>query len=233
MGTGAISKLVGEDDYKNMQSTVAEELKKDKSAADLLTGEDAVNEVKKLRAFFNDTYCKIQLGIEREEELARRRKTGKVKVVYEQYDDMFDISDGALSVHAVDDEYCLSDIMPGCTLELIPCAPQEKIKQEIKGIMVPFNEKSEDGKNFINLYTYEDEARSYWILAYQDAKQREEDMKKTRERLAIEGTGKDSSRRVEGCSCIEGNPCTEANKYNCKNWKNRYEIAKKNGWKGF
>ena len=64
MGTGAISKLVGEDDYKNMQSTVAEELKKDKSAADLLTSDDAVNEVKKLRAFFNDTYCKIQLGIE-------------------------------------------------------------------------------------------------------------------------------------------------------------------------
>ena len=68
MGTGAISKLVGEDDYKNMQSTVAEELKKDKSAADLLTSDDAVNEVKKLRAFFNDTYCKIQLGIEREKE---------------------------------------------------------------------------------------------------------------------------------------------------------------------
>ena len=58
-------------------------------------------------------------------------------------------------------------------------------------------------------------------------------MKKTRERLAMEGTGKDSSRRVDGCSCIEGNPCTEANKYNCKNWNNRYEIAKKNGWKGF
>ena len=28
MGAGAISKLVGEDDYKNMQSTIAEELKK-------------------------------------------------------------------------------------------------------------------------------------------------------------------------------------------------------------
>jgi hypothetical protein len=32
------------------------------------------------------------------------------------------------------------------------------------------------------------------------------------------------------CSCIEGNPCVSA--YNCKNWANRYEVAKANGWKG-
>jgi hypothetical protein len=32
------------------------------------------------------------------------------------------------------------------------------------------------------------------------------------------------------CSCIEGNPCMSA--YNCKNWANRYEVAKANGWKG-
>ena len=33
------------------------------------------------------------------------------------------------------------------------------------------------------------------------------------------------------CSCIEGNPCVSA--YNCKNWDNRFEIAKANGWKGY
>ena len=27
------------------------------------------------------------------------------------------------------------------------------------------------------------------------------------------------------CSCIEGNPC--AVKYNCKDWANRYEVARK------
>ena len=39
--------------------------------------------------------------------------------------------------------------------------------------------------------------------------------------------GEDSS----SCSCIEGNPC--AVKYNCKDWNNREEVARKHGWKGF
>ena len=33
------------------------------------------------------------------------------------------------------------------------------------------------------------------------------------------------------CSCIEGNPCAVS--YNCKDWNNRFEVAKANGWKGF
>ena len=39
--------------------------------------------------------------------------------------------------------------------------------------------------------------------------------------------GEDAS----GCSCVWGNPC--AAPHCCKDWKNRFEIAKKNGWKGF
>ena len=35
--------------------------------------------------------------------------------------------------------------------------------------------------------------------------------------------------KMESCSCIEGNPCADA--YCCKDWKNRFEVAKKNGWK--
>ena len=38
-------------------------------------------------------------------------------------------------------------------------------------------------------------------------------------------------KKMESCSCIEGNPCVDA--YCCKDWKNRFEVAKKNGWKGF
>tara|TARA_B110001452_G_scaffold234303_1_gene212525 strand:+ start:791 stop:1216 length:426 start_codon:yes stop_codon:yes gene_type:complete len=33
------------------------------------------------------------------------------------------------------------------------------------------------------------------------------------------------------CSCLFGNPCASA--YNCKDWHNRFDVAKKNGWKGF
>ena len=39
--------------------------------------------------------------------------------------------------------------------------------------------------------------------------------------------GEDAS----GCSCVWGNPCVSA--HCCKDWKNRFEVAKKNGWKGF
>ena len=37
-------------------------------------------------------------------------------------------------------------------------------------------------------------------------------------------------RKTEGCSCLFGNPCQD--KYVCKDWNNRFEVAKKNGWKG-
>ena len=30
---------------------------------------------------------------------------------------------------------------------------------------------------------------------------------------------------------IKGNPCMDADA--CQDWNNRYDVAKKNGWKGF
>ena len=60
--------------------------------------------------------------------------------------------------------------------------------------------------------------------------------------------GEDSST----CSCLYGNPCSSScvqhrltifwrtsmlsyipHADNCKDWKNRFEVAKKHGWKGF
>ena len=37
-------------------------------------------------------------------------------------------------------------------------------------------------------------------------------------------------RKTEGCSGLFGNPCQD--KYVCKDCNNRFEVAKKNGWKG-
>jgi len=39
-------------------------------------------------------------------------------------------------------------------------------------------------------------------------------------------TGEDRA----SCSCIEGNPCAMA--YNCRDWANRFEVARRNGWRG-
>ena len=46
-----------------------------------------------------------------------------------------------------------------------------------------------------------------------------------------EADGGVTTKKQESCSCIEGNPCVDA--YCCKDWKNRFEVAKKHGWKGF
>ena len=39
--------------------------------------------------------------------------------------------------------------------------------------------------------------------------------------------GEDAS----GCSCVFGNPC--AAPHCCKDWRHRFEVARKHGWKGF
>ena len=47
---------------------------------------------------------------------------------------------------------------------------------------------------------------------------------------ALAGAGGIVRERMEGCSCIEGNPCMDP--YGCKDWTNRYDVAKANGWRG-
>lgn len=44
-------------------------------------------------------------------------------------------------------------------------------------------------------------------------------------------SGEDGGRRGgEGCSCLYGNPCVD--QYVCKDWANRMDVARKNGFKG-
>ena len=54
---------------------------------------------------------------------------------------------------------------------------------------------------------------------------------KTTYKAAKEDDGLTGGKRAEGCSCIWGNPC--ATPEPCKDWHNRFDVAKKNGWKGF
>ena len=157
--------------------------------------------------------------------------TGKVQVNYQMYDEKFDIVDGIMAVEYLDDEYALSFAMPGCKLELITCPLARKLELEndpATASQVPFVRKSEDGKHFVGMHTLAE----YWVVVYEDEEQRKRDMEKVRARIAAEGIAKNEGEREVGCSCIEGNPCTEGNKYNCKNWEMRFAIAKENGWKG-
>lgn len=42
---------------------------------------------------------------------------------------------------------------------------------------------------------------------------------------SIEDTSIRDGTRLESCSCIEGNPC--ATPYTCRDWENRFEVAKR------
>lgn len=210
-------------------------------ASDCLDRETSLREVKRIRRQIqNYIYKKKHQEVTRAKvaaELNARITTGKVRLIYSIYDRLFDIKDGVISVEEVDEEYCLSDIMPDCSLELIDMKPQARIDQENAGIPTPFIEKTVrwnfDVGEWQSLYTYDPddrEPKKYWIVVFQDPKQREKALAKTRQRM---GTMEVPTRtplgcpleRMEGCSCLEGNPCTEFNKYNCKDWDNRIAVA--------
>jgi len=48
--------------------------------------------------------------------------------------------------------------------------------------------------------------------------------------LDIRNDGAPTGEDTASCSCVEGNPCASA--YNCRDWANRLDIARRNGWRG-
>ena len=194
-----------------------------------------LDEVKRLRTQLQSLHTKIQLEELEQIELNSRRTEGTIRIVYENYRDTFALQHGTISIFSIDDEYCLSDVMPGCVLELVHFSPKERIEKEIKHEHIPFVIKDSSRKNWIELYTYAAEPKTYYVLVCQNDQQSKADRKATQERISREQEDGDDtdSARVEGCSCLVGNPCSEGNRYNCKNWSSRFSVAKKNGWKGF
>ena len=153
---------------------------------------------------------------------------GSVVLNYQMYDERFPVAGGRLAVARLDEDYCLSDVMPGCQLELVTCTLSEKVARETRGDPVPFVRKSADGAHFVGMTTLD----AYWVVVYEDAAQRAKDMALVRARIEADGIARQEGPRAPGCSCIEGNPCTEGNKYHCKNWEMRFAIAKQHGWNG-
>lgn len=202
---------------------LAAEMAKPLDASDVWTGTASTSafaakaEVARLRRLLDDPVQ--ELG------------AGKVQINYQMYDEKFDIADGSMAVEKLDDEYALSFAMPGCKLELITCPVSRKHELEnnpATADQVPFVSKSDDGTHFVGMHTL----AQYWVVVYEDEEQRKRDMEKVRARIAADGIAQNEGEREVGCSCIEGNPCSDGNKYNCKNWEMRFQIAKENGWKG-
>ena len=169
-----------------------------------------------------------------EEEEARRRKelgNGKVVIRYEMYAEEFDIVDGSTTAAAVDDLYCLSDVMPKCRIFLSPISPQEKMTFLDEGIDAFYYVEEDPKQTYRGLET----TTAYYAYVQENDDEFKKYQQKTRRVFCAEV--KEERQRSEyaeagipeTCSCVYGNPCVD--EYGCKNWAYRYAIAKKNGWK--
>ena len=197
------------------------ELTKPSTASDVLP-QSALAEVQRLRQALCDPMPLLS--------------NGKIQINYQMYDSKFDIINGQIApgkdfvtgIEKLDDEYAFSFAMPGCILDLVRCTLGEKIEREAKGLPIPFVEKNEEGTEFIGLHVLD----TYWVVVHENDEQAKLAAERYAQSLLHDGIAKNEGQREVGCSCIEGNPCTEGNKYNCKNWEMRFAIAKENGWDG-
>jgi hypothetical protein len=162
-------------------------------------------------------------------------QNGKVILIYEQYNEQFEITNGSTTAENIDEVYCLSFVMPGCLIHLSNLNPQEKRQAVIDGNLDLFLEENPRGT-----YHGLEVDKTYYVYVEQEAEQLARDQAKMKQIAdSMEGAKKrgdaaltkDDGRVLESCSCIYGNPCVD--EYGCKDWANRCAVATKNGWKGF
>lgn len=164
--------------------------------------------------------------------LKKENDNGMVKLIYEQYDELFPIVDGSTTQATIDDVYCLSFVMPNCLVHLSYHPQVQRFERENAGIfdsLVP-----EDPRG-----VYHDLVKDqiYYVVVEQEADQLRRDQEATKAKWApaLDKQKKenehDDGRGFETCSCIYGNPCVD--EYGCKDWHSRFAVATANGWKGF
>eukprot|EP01040_Poterioochromonas_malhamensis_P017893 gene17893-20715_t len=160
------------------------------------------------------------------------KRDGEVKLIYEQYSEMFPIVNGSTTQENVDEVYCLSFVMPNCLVHLSIHDPATKRRLEIEEKFEELFLPEIPRGTYQNLVA----DQTYYVYVEQESAQLERDQAMTRLRLqndptALAALKKDDGRVLESCSCIYGNPCVD--EYGCRDWANRFAIATKNGWKGF
>ena len=157
------------------------------------------------------------------------RSEGEVVINYQMYNEKFPVSGNSLTAARIDEDYGLTDVMPGCRIRLsaIESKARTLYSNAHDGREAPWVREEPVG-TFRELLAGE----TYYCIVFEDAAQYAKDMEALQQRLEADGVPKEDSKgRAEGCSCLFGNPCVD--QYICKNWDNRFAVAKQNGWKGF
>ena len=169
---------------------------------------------------------KIRLEEEYKLVLAQRAE-GTVVINYQMYNEKFPISKNMLTASRIDEDYGLTDVMPGCKIMLstIDSKARTLYQNNYPDREAPYVREDPEG-TFRDLLSDE----TYYCIVIENPDQYKKDMAAIKNRNAGLDIKQDGS-RVEGCSCLFGNPCVD--QYICKDWNNRMTVAKKNGWKGF
>jgi hypothetical protein len=140
---------------------------------------------------------------------------GEVVLHYSMYSESFPIVNGSIGAAKIDEDYCLSDSMPGCEIHL------SKVKTDFKGgtlkapelldlsqVGNPYVEEDGAG-NFLGL----DKTKEYWVYVTEDSAQEALDREKmaavVAATIASDPTAAKSEYAEAGlpesCSCIVGN----------------------------
>lgn len=164
---------------------------------------------------------------------------GDIVVRYNHYKKSFKIENNSTTAAVIDAEYVLSFAYPNCKIHLSLYGPSDFSFEEQGFSTRPCIKEKPEG-HFQGL---EDKCE-YWVVVEEDesekkayeARQELKIAENAERRAAKEAREADGLSEIvvsksESCSCIEGNPCLD--KYCCKDWNNRFEVAKQYGWKGF
>ena len=170
-----------------------------------------------------------------------------VRVRYNHYNQEFPLdARGRLSLRSIDEAYCIAYVFKGkwdCVLtrQGREYAPEGfRIGKDAEGEVAAFG-------SFANLEAVVPDGMGgarqaeYLLEVHEDPTQSDAPRKAYVPSSSSSGlggrvlAGSDENNTMgedsSTCSCLYGNPCVSA--YNCKDWHNRFEVAKRNGWKGF
>jgi len=154
-----------------------------------------------------------------------KRAEGNIVINYQTYNEEFPVSKNCTTSERIDEDYGLTDVMPGCQLKLstIDSSRRTKYETEHDGRIAPWV-KEEPAGVFQELLAGE----TYYLLVIEDPAQYKQDMADLQGKLSLLDKDTESNKpRQEGCSCLYGNPCQDP--YVCLDWDNRWQVSIDNG----
>lgn len=162
----------------------------------------------------------------------------EIKVHYSHYKTAFPTRNGVVRWPSIDDEYAISFIFKGDFAKRVRAFPPGVTSanaEEAPLLVMAVGHEGVD--DFGDRNASLDEV--YWLGLREDFEGKytlevDEDVEAglgvaTREGPLVLSSGDNlplGARKTEGCSCLFGNPCQD--KYVCKDWNNRFEVAKRN-----